>query len=275
MALYSEKDGTLIRQYELQDIPVAACESEKALIEMVPTKAFGTTLFIDNVLQFALQDEYIYHEMLVHPCLCSSEKRERICIIGGGDGCALREVLKWHDVKHVDLIDWDKAMTDAFSTKLGFYNDWAFEDKRVHIENKDILECCHERREYDCILVDLLDPDESQSDLWNCIIECVKRWILPHGSICINAGGILPWQTDTFNWLLQHIESTASLRRHAYKVFVPSFGKEWCFVLLNSDKEIQMKSLPSNLHYLDDTAWKKAYTYGWTKDYLNRIHGLF
>lgn len=270
MSVYREHDKTIVREYELQDVRIISAESEKAVIEMVPTKAFGTTLFIDNVLQFALQDEYIYHEMLVHPCLSSSESRERVCIIGGGDGCALREVLKWHDVQHVDLIDWDKQMTDAFSTKLSFYNHWAFEDKRVHIENKDIRECFQEVRAYDCILVDLLDPDETQSELWAPLLECVKSWTRPGGSLCINAGGILPWQTDTFNWLLQHIQT----KPHAYKVFVPSFGKEWCFLLLNSKKQIDLHSLPPNLQYLDDTAWKRAYTYGWTKDYLNTIHGL-
>ena len=274
MSVYRETDGTLVREYKLTQNTWVRKQTGKALFEMVPTAEFGATLFLNGELQLAFQDEYIYHEMLVHPCMSSSKSRQRICIIGGGDGCALREVLKWPDVKHVDVLDWDKEIVTMFSKQYSVFNSWSFEDSRVHIEHRAIQSYGGELREYDCIVVDLLDPDDSQGELWLTLLSIVKSWIVPGGSIVINAGGITPWQTDTLNWLLQHIESKPNLWRHLYKVFVPSFAREWCFLLLNHAKVVHLNNIPSNVKYIDDTAWHQAYTYGWTKNYLEKVHGI-
>jgi predicted membrane-bound spermidine synthase len=153
-------------------------------------------------------------------------------------------------------------------------NCWAFEDKRVTIETRDIQSYRGEHRQYDCIVVDLLDPDASQADLWQTLLTIVKSWIRPGGSIVINAGGITPWQTDTLNWLLQHVESKPPLWRHLYKVFVPSFAREWCFLLLSEPKVIHLDKIPPNVKYIDTTAWHQAYTYGWTKNYVENLHGI-
>lgn len=274
MSTYKEKDGSLIREYEINHETWFQTKTDKALVEMVPTKEFGETLFLDGEMQLAFQDEYIYHEMLVHPCLSSSAARKCVCIVGGGDGCAVREVLKWNDVEHVDLLDWDKDVVSLFQTRYAFFNGWAYDDKRVKIETNDIRSYKGTKRSYDCILVDLVDPDPSQRDLWEDVLSIVKSWIAPGGSLVINAGGIVPWKTDTVNWLLQHMESTQQYKRHLYKVFVPSFGREWCFLLMNQANTLKLKDLPPGLRYLDEVAWHQAYTYGWTKNYLENLHGI-
>jgi spermidine synthase len=273
MSVYREKDGYLVREYELHEGGWNQHRTEKATVDIVSTKEFGQTLFLDGEMQLAFQDEYIYHEMLVHPCLSSSSSRKRICIIGGGDGCALREVLKWEDVEHVDILDWDTKLIQLFQTRYTSLNFWSYDDKRVSVETNDIRSYKHTNRTYDCILVDLVDPEPSQSELWLDVLAIVKAWIVPGGSIVLNAGGITPWQTTTMNWLLQHIESTVEFRRHLYKVFVPSFAREWSFILLNKAKKVELSNLPSNLRYIDDTAWHQAYTYGWTKNYLETLYG--
>jgi spermidine synthase len=273
MSVYRETDGHIVREYSLSGSGWFQHRTEKALIEVVPTKEYGEALFLDGEMQLAFHDEYVYHETLVHPCFAAASSRKRVCIVGGGDGCALREVLKWPDVEQVDILDWDKEMIALFSTKYAYFNGWAFDDSRVRIETNDIRSYINTKRSYDCILVDLVDPDESQSELWLDLLEIVKSWIQPGGSLVLNAGGITPSQTDTVNWLLQHVQTAPGYRRHLYKVFVPSFGREWCFVLLNEVKVVQMKKLPTGLRYLDDVAWHQAYTYGWTKNYLESIHG--
>ena len=273
MSFYKETDGQIIREYKLET-SYTQKKSEKALIELVPTKEFGPTLFLDNVLQFAQKDEYIYHEMLVHPCVSSSKKREHICILGGGDGCAAREVLKWSEVKQIDLYDWDKDITDSFLKENAWLNMWSLQSPLVQIHTHDIRSLVEKTYSYDCIIVDLLDPDDSQDELWQDIFQCLEKWIRPGGSIVINAGGILPWKTESFNWLLQQLQPPPSFERHLYKVFVPSFGKEWCFVLLNEAKKITLGSLPNGLDYIDDVAWSQAYTYGWTKNYQKVLQGI-
>lgn len=275
MSVYRETDGNLSREYQLESPHIQTKQSEKALIEMVPTKEFGSVLFLDNVLQFAQKDEYIYHEMLVHPCLSISEKREHICILGGGDGCATREVLKWKDIKQIDLYDWDKQVTDSFSKENAWINHWSLQHPSVQIHNEDIRNLVNTSCSYDCIVVDLLDPDDTQGDLWNTILTCLNKWIRPGGSIVINAGGIFPWSTDSLNWLLQLLQPPHGFKRHLYKTFVPSFGKEWCFLLLTEQRKITLGNLPENLQYLDEVAWNQAYTYGWTKNYQNTVQGLF
>ena len=275
MSVYKETDGNILREYQLESPHIQSKQSEKALLEIVPTQEFGSVLFLDNVLQFAQKDEYIYHEMLVHPCLSTSKTRETICILGGGDGCALREVLKWKEVKQIDLFDWDKEVTNIFSKEYAWLNMWSLNDPRVHIYNEDIRGLVEKSFSYDCILVDLLDPNESQGELWTDILHCAKQWIRPGGSIVINAGGILPWKPESLNWLLQQIQPPPGFQRHLYKVFVPSFGKEWCFLLFNEQKKIRLDSLPPGLDYLDEIAWNQAYTYGWTKNYQKTVIGLF
>jgi spermidine synthase len=274
MSAYRETDGHVIREYALSTTGWFQQKTEKALIEMVPTKEYGAALFLDGEMQLAFQDEYVYHEALVHPCLSSAKSRKRVCIIGGGDGCALREVLKWTDVENIDVLDWDKEMIQLFRTKYAMFNSWAFDDPRVSIETNDIRSYVHETRSYDCILVDLVDPDQSHSDLWYDVLYIVKKWIAVGGSLVINAGGITPWQTDTVNWLLQHVESTPQFRPHLYKVFVPSFGRDWCFLLLNEATIVYLKNLPPGLRYMDDVAWHQAYTYAWTKNYVENLHGI-
>lgn len=67
--------------------------------------------YINGHIQFSSADEHIYHENLVHPAMTLAPRRDRVLILGGGDGLALREVLKYPDVREVVLVDIDPAMT--------------------------------------------------------------------------------------------------------------------------------------------------------------------
>jgi len=89
-------------------------------------------LFLNGNLQLCSTDEERYHEPLVHPAMALAKVRERILILGGGDGCALREVLKYHAVKEVMLVDLDPAMTKLAATHplLARINKNAFRDAR-------------------------------------------------------------------------------------------------------------------------------------------------
>jgi spermidine synthase len=93
----------------------------------------GTNLFLDGNLQFASWDEHRYHEALVHPALAAAPRRTRVMILGGGDGLAAREVLRYRDVSSVTLVDLDPAMT-ALARRapwLRALNQNALHDPRV------------------------------------------------------------------------------------------------------------------------------------------------
>jgi spermidine synthase len=90
-------------------------------------------LFINGNLQFSSLDEKIYHENLVHPVMTIKKQHKNVLVLGGGDGMAVRELLKYDDVENITLVDLDKGMIDLFKndpilTKL---NDSAFYNAKV------------------------------------------------------------------------------------------------------------------------------------------------
>ena len=96
-------------------------------------------LFLNGSLQFDSYDERRYHEALVHPVMRRAPRRGEVLILGGGDGLATREVLRWPDAARVTLVDIDPAVTEAFRDlpALAALNDHAFSDPRVTIVNGD------------------------------------------------------------------------------------------------------------------------------------------
>lgn len=260
MAFYREVDGDIVRDYALERCELLHIQTDRACLEVVPTRAFGRVLFLDNQMQLAERDEYIYHEMLVHPCLSLCQTRRTVCILGGGDGCAAREVLRWPDVDSVTVIDWDKDLTDLFRFVLSDINKDSFRNPRVHIENEDIFALGKQMRSYDCILVDLIDLDyeqPEQADLFFAALHLVKQWCVESGSFVFNLGGILPWETARIQWALQTARSNLSMSLQVYKVFVPSFAREWCFLIGSNTKE-PSSEFPEGLRYASPELFASA-----------------
>ena len=144
---------------------------------MDPAKPKIVSMFINGRSQFASNDEVIYHAMLVAPVMHASARHDNILIIGGGDGLALRDVLRWQP-QSVDLVDIDAAIVEFFTTPridkgktinqaLLDLNQYAFSDSRVQTHFGDAFlkvdEFIQQQRLYDVIIVDL--PDPSHPDL--------------------------------------------------------------------------------------------------------------
>jgi len=118
-------------------------------------------LYLNGSVQFSTYDEARYHEPLVHPAMQLAGSREQVLILGGGDGMAVREVLKYPDVAWVTLVDLDPAMTALGKTypALVEANRGALLDDRVRILNQDAGRFLADSKTlYDVILVDLPDP---------------------------------------------------------------------------------------------------------------------
>src|SRR5205823_1489681 len=112
-------------------------------------------------LQFASADEYRYHEALVHPVIAISGLPKRVLILGGGDGLALREVLRYPSVNAVTLVDLDPAMTGLSNAypPLANLNGNAFADPRVNVVNQDAFVWAEELGEpFDAVIIDFPDP---------------------------------------------------------------------------------------------------------------------
>jgi spermidine synthase len=203
---------------------------------------YGRILALNGILQLTEYDEFIYHEMISHSVLFSHENPKKILIIGGGDGGALREVLK-HPVEKVHLVEMDKTMIDLTKTHLRFVSQDSFSDKRVKVfieRGEKFLKNTKEK--YDIIIVDSLNFGEKNS----LALFCQKFYkrafeILTKEGMLITLGASFL----DFNDFVKKIFK--NLKKVFPKVFilrfcVPSFHcGEYCFLV--GSKKIDLKKV--------------------------------
>lgn len=225
------------------------------------------SLFINGQLQFNTLDEYRYHEALVHPAMALASRRRNILVLGGGDGLAVREILKYPEVKDVALVDLDPAMTGLFrgNPLLARLNDQALQDSRVDIVNQDAWKFLEgNKRFYDVVIIDLPDPnDTALSKLYSRgFYSLVAKHLGAEGVMVTQATSPL-FAREAFWCIAQTVQAAPSPTRLngkldilPYHVYVPTFG-EWGFVLASSRKlDWQAVEIGVPTRYLNDIALK-------------------
>ena len=159
-AAYSD-DLVAWSERRLYDDPVVLSRSSPYQRLVLTRGNGGVQLFLDGNLQFSSLDEYRYHEALVHPGLASVANPRRALVLGGGDGMAVREILKDDRVETVTLVDLDPLMTEIFRDHdaLAALNDYALRSPRVDVVNADAFVWVEsDAARYDFIAVDFPDP---------------------------------------------------------------------------------------------------------------------
>jgi len=138
-------------------------------------------LFLNAHLQFSSRDEYRYHEALVHPGLATLPAARRVLVLGGGDGLAVREILRYPGVEHVTLVDLDPMMTRLFTTHpmLTRLNEHAFTSPKVQVINADAFVWLDQNADkYDFAVVDFPDPNNySIGKLYTAAFYRLLNWI--------------------------------------------------------------------------------------------------
>jgi len=135
------------------------CRTRFQDLEIVSTPELGRVLLLDRITQVAEKGEFQYHEPMVHPALACHPAPSRVMVIGGGDGCTLREVLKYHTVDAIDFVDLDGEVVDCARKYLSDLNENAFDAPRVHLHITDGREFVKETAStYDIIIMDMTDP---------------------------------------------------------------------------------------------------------------------
>jgi spermidine synthase len=208
-------------------------------------------LFLNGHLQFSSRDEYRYHEALVHPGLASLPHARRVLVLGGGDGLAVREVLR-HPQTRVTLVDLDPEMTDLFAThgELARLNGGALTSPRVRVINADAFRWLDATREtFDFVVVDLPDPSNyAVGKLYTtAFYRLLKQHVNPGGMIVVQSTS--PLFARRAFWSIDRTLREAGLRTWPYHLYVPSFG-EWGFVLAGRDDYTPPTQLPAGLRYL-------------------------
>jgi spermidine synthase len=212
----------------------------------------GFNLYLNGHLQFASADEYRYHESLVHPAMALSGSPRRVLILGGGDGLALREVLRWDGVTAVTLVDLDPAMTglsDAYPP-LAELNGHAFADPRVTVVNRDAFGWVGEPGEpFDAAVIDFPDPSTySVAKLYTTrFYRMLANRLTPGAAVGIQCTSPLFART-TFWCVIRTLEAAGFVVR-PYHAAVPSFGV-WGFALARREPFDLPTRLPPGLKFL-------------------------
>ena len=245
------------------------------LVEMIHRPDWGMACYMDNQIQSCERDEKLYHEALVHPAMAATYCKTRIMIIGGGEGATLREVVKWNDVKQIDMYEWDKEVIDLFQTKYPQWAKGAWTDPRVTLRVEDIMKviCKRPDNKYDVIIIDLFDPSPENELQWRLLFDHLPSWLQPAGTIVIYAGirsgsnpllSILDKSTFHVKNDMFHPRSIQHQEVIPYRVYIPSFSGESEFLLLKSRAQTITFETMKKISHIDKKVWN-AY----------RVEGVF
>ncbi|MBN1961165.1 MAG: polyamine aminopropyltransferase [Deltaproteobacteria bacterium] len=258
---------------------------------VITEKATGSfSFFINGHLQFNSNDEYIYHENLVHPAMLIAPKKERVLILGGGDGLAAREVLKYKEVKELTLCDIDPMVVELarFNQLMRTLNQDSLFDARLHlIKNKALMKAAERdlwtpdhkslsprkmakvshvtiinvdamkfieqvQGQYDVVIVDFPDPNAPElAKLYSQSFYQLLRKQLAPGAVFVQQSTSPYYAKEAFLNIGRTIKS-AGFAAIPYHEDIPSMG-DWGFWIAGDTKWYSEKSLRMQFENADTT----------------------
>ncbi|WAW15396.1 polyamine aminopropyltransferase [Peptostreptococcus equinus] len=194
-------------------------------------------LYIDGNCQFSTDDEYRYHEALVHVPMSKVKNKNNILILGGGDGLAVREVLKYN-VKSIDLVDLDAEMIKICSTDKNItdINKNSLKSKKLKIYSQDAYKYLESnKKKYDLVIVDLPDPNsESLNKLYSNVFYRLCKKSMNNDAIMVVQSTSPYYATKAF-WSINKTIESEGFNVKPYHVQVPAFG-DWGFNMGSMNK---------------------------------------
>ncbi len=257
---------TLAEDGLFNDDIIYAKQSHYQRIVVTKNRA-GFQLFLNGNLQFSSIDEYRYHEALVHPAMIAvNEKAKRVLILGGGDGLALREVLKYPSVENVTLVDLDPEMTQL-SKKiplLANLNNNAFDDKRVTIINEDAMIWLeNDIAPFDTAIIDFPDPNTfALGKLYTTrFYKLLQTRLTQDASVSIQCTS--PLFARKSYWCIIRTLESAGFHVKPYQTAVPTFSTIWGYALAKRNDFETPNKIPANieLKYLDNQAMQSLFLF--------------
>lgn len=227
----------------------------------------GYSLFLNGNLQFNSFDEYRYHEALVHPAFAAfSGEVKRVLVLGGGDGLAMREILKYKSVEFLQLVDLDPDMTKvAYAVPaLAELNKHAFDDPRVHVTNADAFVWLDNTKiePFDVAIVDFPDPNNfALGKLYTTrFYNLLKSKLKPDSSVAIQTTS--PLIARKSFWCIVKTLESVGFTVKPYQTTVPSFGV-WGFALVKMQHFDQPVKPPVDidLQFLNDNSFASMFEF--------------
>lgn len=196
----------------------------------------GHSLFLNGNLQFNSFDEYRYHEALVHPAFAAYQgEPKRVLVLGGGDGLAVREILKYPSVESVTLVDLDPMMTGLSEAlpALMELNEGSMKDPRVSVINADAFVWLdnNDVEPFDIAIVDFPDPNNfALGKLYTTrFYGLLKAKLRPEAAVVIQCTS--PLYARNSYWSIIKTLKAAGFSVKPFQTTVPSFGV-WGYALV-------------------------------------------
>jgi spermidine synthase len=217
-------------------------------VQVLDTLRFGRMLALDGIVQTTEADEFIYHEMLVHPAMSRHNNPIRAAIIGGGDGGAARELLRWPSIGRLDLIEIDADVIDVSRRFLASISQRVFEDDRLVVHVEDGVQFVKSAKgEYDVIVLDSSDPVGPATDLFssNFYTDCANS-LKPDGALVAQCGAPLLAPAQ----LRSAYAALSSCFRHVavYLAAIPTYyGGSFAFLLATDSCKVFAQGVSGKL----------------------------
>ena len=215
-----------------------------------------TRLYLNHNLQFSSRDEYRYHEALVHPGLAALPGARRVLVLGGGDGMAVREILKYPQVESVVLVDLDPRMTELFarSPLLTELNANALASSKLKVINADALQWLEASQEtFDYVVADFPDPsNHALGKLYStAFYRLLKQHVAETGLVAVQATS--PLYARQSYWTVVATLEAAGWKTAPYHALVPSFG-EWGYILAGKRDYRPPQAIPVTTRFVTPDA---------------------
>jgi spermidine synthase len=225
--------------------------------------SYDWRLYLNGNLQFSSADEYRYHEALVHPALARIDKPENILVLGGGDGMAVREILKYPTIRNITLVDLDKAVTELFlkNKSLGHLNDNSLSSSTLNIVNQDAFIWIRNNKEqFDFIVIDFPDPSNySLGKLYTSkFYSEIYRSLSEKGAVVVQSTS--PFVARQSFWIINTTLASAGFQTMPYHCYVPSFG-EWGFVMASKEQLRRTYDFPEKLRFVSEETVSQLFVF--------------
>ncbi len=226
-----------------------------------------TRMYLNGNLQFSSIDEYRYHESLVHIPMELLQEKSYILILGGGDGLAIRELLKYPQVKSIDLVELDKEVVKLAHKNhhLVKLNRNSLNSDKVRFHTQDAFTFLRytkgNRKNFNLIIADLPDPSQiSLAKLYTYEFYKLVQKRLHSGGVFVTQA-TSPFHARSSFWCIRHAISQSGFKTYPYHLNVPSFA-EWGFIMA-SDKELPIHSIEikQETRFLDNKVARSLFVF--------------
>ncbi len=229
--------------------------SEFQKIEIFETSKMGRVLILEGCFMVTEKDSFIYHEMLVHPAVSCTENPRKAVVIGGGDGGAVTELVKYNSIESIVLCEIDPQVIE--SCKKFFPEISAgLSDPRVSIVTRDGAAFIAEHEnEFDIVLVDSTDPVGPGAALFaTSFFESIRKSLTPAGVAVLQTESPL-FMSDVFKDAIRDLRNVFGPDSvNPMLAVIPSYpGGLWsfgfCSETKNPHQSVSFDRLPKDLKY--------------------------